>query len=103
MGTSPKATVLRYFIKEWAVELKKSDEDMADCMGYAQRSGVWKLYKNQNRINPAKAAKAAQCLGISVRQLQFPPDVPSLDDMAEGASPEQRALMIADIARRMRR
>lgn len=94
---------LHYYIKEWIEHLGLSDQDVANRMGLSSRTSVWKLYTQQHRLTPEKVAHLAEALDRHPSELLYPPEVPSLDAMAEGATPEQRAAMVADISRRMRR
>lgn len=103
MATIRKGARLHYYIKEWIDHLGLTDQDVANRMGLSSRSSVWKLYKEQHRLTPQKVAHIADALGRHPSELLFPPEVPSLDALAEGASPEERSAMVADIARRMRR
>lgn len=87
------------YIKEWMVHLGVSDDVMAGRLGIG-RTAVWKRYTEQHRLDPGKIQQFADALGISRYQLYFPPEVPSLDAIAEGATPDQRQ-MAADVLRRM--
>lgn len=88
------------YIKEHMDKLGVSDEMMAGRLGVA-RETVWRRYSEQNRLNPAKIAEFANALGFEeVTPLYFPPDVPSLDEIAAGAEPEHRE-MVADVVRRL--
>jgi transcriptional regulator with XRE-family HTH domain len=93
---------VHYYIKEWITHLGLSDEDVARRMGLSSRTALWKLYKEQHRLAPQKVAQIADALDLHPSQLLFPPEIPSLDAIADGSTPEQRAAMVADIARRMR-
>jgi transcriptional regulator with XRE-family HTH domain len=97
-----KGARLHYYIKEWINHLGLSDQDVAHRMGLASRTSVWKLYTEQNRLSPERVAQIADALGRHPNELLFPPEVPSLDAIAEGATPEQRAAMVVDIARRLK-
>lgn len=88
------------YIKEHMDKLKVSDDEMAGRLGLGSRSAVWKRYKEQHRLDPGKIQEFADALGIPVSQLSYPPGVPSLDAIAEDATPEQRE-MAADILQRM--
>jgi transcriptional regulator with XRE-family HTH domain len=88
------------YVKEWMEHLGVSDEEMAGRIGVASRTTVWKRYSEQHRLDPGKIQEFADALGINRRQLNYPPGVPSLDALAEGATPDQRA-MAADVLRRM--
>lgn len=79
-----------------------SDEKMAGLMGVS-RTTVWKRYTEQHRLTPQKVAQIADALERHPNELLFPPEVPSLDAMADGASPEQRAAMVTDIMRRLKK
>lgn len=103
MATIRKGTRLHYYIKEWIEHLGLTDDQVASRMGLSSRSSVWKLYTEQHRLTPGKVAQIADALDRDPKELLFPPDVPSLDAMAEGVSKELRAAMVTDIARRMRR
>jgi len=103
MTTIRRGARLHYYIKEWIEHLGLTDDQVAARMGLSSRASVWKLYKEQHRLTPHKVAQIAEALDRDPRELLFPPDVPSLDALAEGASPEQRAAMVTDISRRMRR
>ena len=94
---------LHYYIKEWITHLGLTDQEVANRMELSSRTSVWKLYTEQHRLTPAKVAQIADALGRHPSELLYPPEVPSLDAMAEGATMEQRAAIVADIARRMRR
>lgn len=97
-----KGARLHYYIKEWMNHLGISDEKMAGLMGVS-RTTVWKRYTEQHRLTPQKVAQIADALDRHPNELLFPPEVPSLDALAEGVSPEVRAGMVSDIIRRMRR
>jgi transcriptional regulator with XRE-family HTH domain len=103
MATIRKGARLHYYIKEWIEHLGLNDDQVASRMGLASRSSVWKLYTEQHRLTPEKVARVADALDRDPRELLFPPSVPSLDAIAEGASPEERAQMVVDITRRMRK
>lgn len=103
MATIRKGARLHYYIKEWIDHLGLSDQDVANRMGLSSRTSVWKLYTEQQRLSPAKVARIADALDRHPNELLFPPDVPSLDALAEGASDTQRAGMVADIMNRMRK
>lgn len=105
MGTTSrirKGARLHYYIKEWITHLNLTDQQVADRMNLASRSSVWKLYNDQERLSPGKVARIADALGVDPKELLFPPNVPSLDALAEGASPEQRAQIVVDISRRLK-
>lgn len=102
MATIRRGARLHYYIKEWMDHLGLSDEQVGNRMGVS-RTTVWKRYTEQHRLTPEKVAQIAEALDRHPHELLFPPDVPSLDAMAEGATPEQRAAMVTDISRRMRR
>jgi DNA-binding XRE family transcriptional regulator len=88
------------YIKEWMEHLGVSDETMAGLLGI-ERTSVWRLYTEQNRLNPEKILAFSNALGLNqITQLYFPPDVQSLDAIVKGASNEQRA-MAADVVRRI--
>jgi hypothetical protein len=93
---------LHYYIKEWIDHLQLSDDEVARRGGWSSRSSVWKLYTEQHRLTPEKVARIADALDRHPNELLFPPNVPSLDALADGASPEQRAAIVTDIARRLR-
>lgn len=76
-----------------------SDEAMAGRLGIG-REAVWKRYTEQGRLDPAKIAAFADALDMHPSELLYPPGVPSLDAIAEKATPEQRD-MAADVLRRM--
>lgn len=101
MATIRKGARLHYYLKEWMVHLDVSDEELANRMGVS-RTTVWKRYTEQHRLSPAKVAQIADALDRHPNELLFPPEVPSLDALAEGATPEQRAAMVTDIMRRRR-
>ena len=101
MATIRKGARLHYYIKEWMEHLGLSDQDLANRMGVS-RTTVWKRYSEQQRLSPAKVAQIAEALDRHPNELLFPPDVPSLDALAEGASKEERAAMVVDIMRRRR-
>lgn len=94
---------VRYYIKEWIEHLKRTDDEVADKLGLSGRSALWKLYTEQHRLAPQKVSQIARELGVHPSDLLFPPEVPSLDALAEGATPEQRAAMVRDIARHLRK
>lgn len=98
-----KGARLHYYIKEWIEFLKLSDDTVAARMGLSSRSSVWKLYTQQNRLTPEKVARLADALDRHPNELLFPPNVPSLDALADGVSPELRAEIVTDIARRLRK
>lgn len=98
-----KGARVHYYIKEWITHLGLSDQDVANRMGLASRTSVWKLYTEQHRLSPEKIAQIADALDRHPSELLYPPEVPSLDAMAEQATPEQRAAIAADIMRRMRK
>jgi transcriptional regulator with XRE-family HTH domain len=102
MATIRKGARLHYYIKEWIEHLGLTDDEVAARMGLASRSSVWKLYTEQHRLTPEKVARVADALDRHPNELLFPPNVPSLDALAEGASPEERAAMVTDIIRRKR-
>lgn len=103
MATIRKGARLHYYIKEWIDHLGLSDQDVANRMGLSSRTSVWRLYSEQHRLTPAKVARIADALDRHPSDLLFPPEVPSLDALADGATPEQRAAMVGDVIRRMRR
>lgn len=103
MATIRKGARLHYYIKEWIEHLNLTDEIVAGRMGLASRTSVWKLYTQQHRLTPEKVARIAEALDRHPNELLFPPEVPSLDALAEGASRELRAAMVTDIMRRMKR
>jgi len=98
-----KGARVHYYIKEWIDYLGLNDDTVAQRMGLSGRSAVWKLYSQQHRLTPAKVAQIADALDRDPRELLFPPQVPSLDAIADGASDTVRALMVGDIMRRMKR
>lgn len=101
MASIRKGARLHYYIKEWMEHLGISDEKLAARMGVS-RTTVWKRYSQQHRLTPQKVAQIADALERHPNELLFPPEVPSLDALAEGASKEERAAMVIDISRRMR-
>lgn len=103
MATRPGTIKIHYYIKEWINHLGLSDDIVAERMGLSGRAALWKLYTEQHRLGPIKVAAIAKALEVHHNELLFPPDVPSLDAMAEGATIEQRAQIVADIARRMKK
>jgi transcriptional regulator with XRE-family HTH domain len=103
MATIRKGARLHYYIKEWIEHLGLTDDQVAARMGLSSRSSVWKLYTQQHRLTPAKVAQLADALDRDPRELLFPPEIPSLDVLAEGASDTDRAAMVLDITRRMRK
>lgn len=103
MATIRKGARLHYYIKEWIDHLGLTDDQVAARMGLSSRASVWKMYTEQHRLTPEKVARLADALDRDPKELLFPPSVPSLDALAEGASPEDRAAMVLDIARRMRK
>jgi transcriptional regulator with XRE-family HTH domain len=98
-----KGARLHYYITEWMRHLGLSDQDVANRMDLSSRTSVWKLRTQQHRLTPEKVAHLAHALGRHPSELLFPPEVPSLDALAEGATPEQRAAIVSDIIQRMRR
>lgn len=102
MATIRKGARLHYYIKEWIEHLDLTDDQVAARMGLSSRSSVWKLYTEQHRLTPEKVARVADALDRHPNELLFPPDVPSLDALAEGATAEERAAMVTDIMRRRR-
>lgn len=76
-----------------------SDEAMAGRLDVS-RETVWKRYTDQRRLDPFKIQEFADALDMHPSELLFPPGTPSLDAIANGATPDQRA-MAADIVRRM--
>lgn len=102
MATIRKGARLHYYIKEWMVHLGISDEKLAGLMEVS-RTTVWKRYTEQHRLTPQKVAQIANALNRHPNELLFPPEVPSLDAVAEGATPEQRAAMVVDILRRLKK
>jgi transcriptional regulator with XRE-family HTH domain len=90
-----------YYIKEWIDHLGLSDEDVARRIG-TSRTTVWKRYTEQHRLTPEKVAQFADALDRHPNELLFPPEVPSLDAIADGATEAQRAAMVGDIVRRMK-
>ena len=103
MATIRRGSRLHYYIKEWIDHLGLTDDQVASRMGLSSRSSVWKLYTQQHRLTPDKVARLADALQLDPKELLFPPAVPSLDALAEGATPEERAAMVTDISRRLRR
>jgi transcriptional regulator with XRE-family HTH domain len=97
-----KGARLHYYIKEWMVYLDVSDEELANRMGVS-RTTVWKRYTEQHRLTPQKVAQIADALDRHPKELQLRPEEPSLDAIAEGSTPEQRAAMVTDIMRRMKK
>lgn len=97
-----KGARLHYYIKEWIEHLQLTDDEVARRGGWSSRASVWKLYNEQHRLTPEKVARLADALDRHPNELLFPPNVPSLDALADGASPEQRAAIVTDIARRLR-
>lgn len=97
-----KGARLHYYIKEWIDHLGLSDQDVANRMGVS-RTTVWKRYSEQHRLTPQKVAQIADALDRHPNELLLPPEVPSLDALADGASPEQRAAMVTDVLRRLRK
>lgn len=98
-----KGARLHYYIKEWIDHLGLSDETVAGRMGLSSRTSVWKLYTEQHRLTPAKVLRLADALDRHPNELLLPPETPSLDAIADGATPEQRAAMVTDIMRRLKR
>lgn len=94
-----KGARLHYYIKEHMDRLGVSDEAMAGRIGVT-RETVWKRYTDQRRLDPFKVLEFADALDMHPSELLFPPGTPSLDAIANGASPDQRE-MVADIVRRM--
>jgi transcriptional regulator with XRE-family HTH domain len=103
MVTIRKGARLHYYLEEWFRYLGLSDEDVAHRMGLSSRTSVWKLRTQQHRLTPEKVAQIAHAIGRHPSELLFPPEVPSLDAAAEGATPEQRAAMVVDIIRRLKK
>ena len=97
-----KGAKLHVYVKEWIDHLGLSDETVGNRMGIS-RTTVWKRYKEQHRLSPSKVAQFAAALGRHPSELFYPPDVPSLDAVAEDATPEQRAAMVIDIMRRLKK
>lgn len=94
-----KGARLHYYIKEHMDRLGVSDEAMAGRLDVS-RETVWKRYTDQRRLDPFKIQEFADALDMHPSELLFPPGTPSLDAIANGATPDQRA-MAADIVRRM--
>lgn len=97
-----KGAKAHVYVKEHMNKLGVSDDDMAGRLGLASRSSVWKLYREQHRLDLGKVQQFADALGIPISQLYYPPGVRSLDAIAEDAdaTPEQRE-MAADVLQRM--
>lgn len=98
-----KGARLHYYIKEWIEHLGLSDDTVASRMGLSSRTSVWKLYSQQHRLSPQKVARLADALERHPNELLYPPEVPSLDAIADEATPEQRAAMVIDIMRRLKK
>lgn len=103
MATIRKGARLHYYIKEWIEHLGLTDEVVAGRMGLASRTSVWKLYTEQHRLTPEKVARLAEALDRHPNELLFPPETPSLDALADQATPEQRSAMVTDIIRRLQK
>lgn len=97
-----KGAKLHVYVKEWIDHLGLSDETVGNRMGVS-RTTVWKRYKEQHRLTPEKVAQFAHALDRHPNELLLPPQVPSLDALADGATPEQRAAMVTDIMRRLKK
>ncbi len=87
------------YIKEHMVARGLSDEDIAERIGVLPNA-VWKRYTAQSRLTPFKIKQLADAIGIHPSELNYPPDVPSLDALADKVSPRRRAEM-ADIIKRL--
>lgn len=103
MATIRRGARLHYYIKEWIEHLGLTDDQVASRMGLSSRSSVWKLYTQQHRLTPDKVARIADALERDPKELLFPPTIPSLDALADEATPEQRAAIVTDISRRLRK
>jgi len=103
MATIRKGARLHYYLEEWFRHLGLSDQDVASRMGLSSRTSVWKLRTEQHRLTPEKVARIADAIDRHPNELLFPPEVPSLDAIAHGATLEQRAAMVTDIMRRMKK
>lgn len=102
MASIRKGFRVHYYIKEHMDADGLSDEKLAARMDVG-RTTVWKWRTQQHRLTPDKVAWIAAALDRHPSELLFPPEVPSLDALADRATPEQRAAIVADITRRLRK
>jgi transcriptional regulator with XRE-family HTH domain len=98
-----KGAQRRVYLKAWREHRKLSAEQMAGRLGIARES-YYRWEGGTRQITPKKMAALAAALDIEPNRLwEMPPrpdDPPSLDEIAAGATREQRE-MFADVLRRM--
>lgn len=90
---------LKYYVEEWARHLGLSNAALAEKVGVS-RATIGKWF--EQGLKPDHINRIAAAMDIHPNDLLFPPDTPSLDAIADGASKEQRAAMIGDIVRRLK-
>lgn len=94
-----KGVRARLFLREHREAKGVSAEQMAGRLGI-ERESVYRLEREQERMDPQKQANYAAALGIAPEALWRPPGVPSIDELLSGA-PDDVKTMAADIVQRL--
>lgn len=89
----------RLFLKEHREAKSISAEAMAGRLGI-ERESVYRIEREQWRMDPEKQAAYADALGIEPERLWRHPEAISLDEIVKKA-PEDVQAMAADIIRRL--
>jgi DNA-binding XRE family transcriptional regulator len=99
MVTKPKPRKRRLFMKEHREARGISAAAMGDKLGI-ERESVYRLEREQWRMDPDKQADYAHALGLEPEDLWKPPGTISIDAMLSSA-PDDLRNMAADIVRRL--
>ena len=79
-------------IKKRRLELRMSQQELADAMGYRTRSTIAKIESGENDVSQKKLQKFAAVLSTSVEALIASPTVRPQEQQAEPAFPKSRAV-----------
>lgn len=89
----------RLYIPEWMEKKSISAEMMAGRLDI-ERESVYRLIREQHRINMDKLGDIAHALGIEVSELFFAPERRSVDAILQGA-PDTVREAVTDVAERL--
>ncbi|MBQ6798201.1 MAG: XRE family transcriptional regulator [Oscillospiraceae bacterium] len=79
-------------IKKRRLELRMSQQELADAMGYRTRSTIAKIESGENDVSQKKLQKFAAVLSTSVEALIASPTVRPQEQQTETALPKSRAV-----------
>jgi transcriptional regulator with XRE-family HTH domain len=93
-GSSRRAHIQRWYLKEWRLNRRLTQEALADKMGTAkgtlsklERYQIYGPGKGRQKINDEWLGRYCANLRVTQRQLSEPPDAErSIDDMLKDAS-----------------